>query len=76
MGAIAASSAFRAFTITTSPIGPPRTTSSTPISRSGMGATAPIAMRKSSILPSLALPTPAMHTFEIACAFRAPVFRP
>jgi hypothetical protein len=41
----------------------------------GTGATLPTAMRISSNTPLLDFASPAMHTFEIACAFRAPTLR-
>ena len=43
--------------------------------RKGTGATLPTAIRMSSTTPLASLPNAAMHTFEIACAFRAPTFR-
>ena len=43
--------------------------------RSGVGATLPTAMRMSSTTPPRCAAKPATHTFEIACALRAPTLR-
>jgi hypothetical protein len=53
----------------------PVTACSVSVRRTGQGAILPRAMRTSSITPFATRPRAAMHTLEIACAFRAPTLR-